>query len=148
MQPVDTKFADVKTAEGVTEEEFMRNELGMTSDTEFGRFWDKFREQFGFYISYSIQDVMRRKILFLIAFSAVFVSILSVLLIDVFVQKGSLIFIKMSEDTQIDATIRPSMGMQAAGQETEFQLNFTRIEELQEKTYQDSLKKVSDSIDE
>lgn len=40
----------------------------------------------------------RRKLLFFIAFSAVFVSILSVLLIDVFVQKGSLIFIKMSED--------------------------------------------------
>ena len=78
---------------------------------------------------------MRRKVLFFIAFSAVFVSILAVLLIDVFVQKGSLIFIKMSEDAQIDATIRPSMGMQAAGQETSFQLNFTRIEELQEKTY-------------
>ena len=33
-----------------------------------------------------------------IAFSAVFISILSMLIIDVFVKKGSLIFVKMSED--------------------------------------------------
>jgi hypothetical protein len=53
--------------------------------------------------------VFRRKLLYLIAFSAIFVSILSMLLIDVFVKKGSLIFFKMSEDIQIDAQIKPSM---------------------------------------
>ena len=36
--------------------------------------------------------------MYCIAFVAVFVSILAMLLIDVFVKKGSLIFVKMSED--------------------------------------------------
>ena len=50
-----------------------------------------------------MKDVCRKKLLFLIAFTAVFFSILSVLLIDVIVEKGSLIFVKMSEDLAIDA---------------------------------------------
>ena len=41
--------------------------------------------------------------MYIVAFSAVFISILSILLIDVFVKKGSLIFVKMSEDLEIDA---------------------------------------------
>ena len=56
-----------------------------------------------FFMLYSFQDVCRRKLLYLIAFTAVFVSILSILLIDVFVKKGSLIFVHMSEDLEIDA---------------------------------------------
>ena len=54
--------------------------------------------QLTFYIQYSLQDLTRRKAMYCIAFVAVFVSILAILLIDVFVKKGSLIFVKMSED--------------------------------------------------
>jgi hypothetical protein len=60
-------------------------------------------------LGYSYQDVFRRKGLYIVAFSAVFISILAILLIDVFVKKGSLIFVKMSEDVEIDAEIRPSI---------------------------------------
>lgn len=49
-----------------------------------------------FFISYSLLDVSRRKLLYFIAFFSVFISILSILLLDVFVKKGSLIFVKMS----------------------------------------------------
>lgn len=115
LQPDKTKFADVfdfddgikndgkpKRAkdEGIAEEDFIQNELGIDnmSNYEVLNILYLLREQASFYIHYSLQDVMRRKILFLIAFSAVFVSILATLLIDVFVQKGSLIFIKMSQD--------------------------------------------------
>ena len=62
-----------------------------------------------FLIGYSMQDIMRSKILYLIAFSSVYVSILSILLIDVFVQKGSLIFVQMSQDLEIDAVVKPSL---------------------------------------
>ena len=41
--------------------------------------------------------------MYLVAAGAVFVCILSNLLIDVIIKKGSLIFVKMSEDLQIDA---------------------------------------------
>jgi len=63
-------------------------------------------KEFGFFLQYSLQDISRRKLSYLVAFSAVFVSILSILMIDVFVKKGSLIFVKMSEDLEIDAEIR------------------------------------------
>ena len=57
----------------------------------------------GFCIHYSLKDVLRKKTMYFVAFLAVFVSILSILLIDVVVKKGSLIFVKMSEDLEIDA---------------------------------------------
>lgn len=47
--------------------------------------------------------------MYVIAFTAVFISILSILMIDVLVKKGSLIFVKMSEDIEIDAEIRPAI---------------------------------------
>ena len=88
-----------------------------------------------FYVDFISKDLMRRKLLYLIAFTAVFVSILAVLLIDVFVKKGSLIYIKMSEDLPIDAIVKSSMKRAENGQMKEFLLNYTRIEELQETEY-------------
>ena len=61
-----------------------------------------------FTILYSTKDILRRKMLFCVAFLAVFTSIFSTLIINVFVKKGSLIFVKMSEDLQIDAVIQPT----------------------------------------
>ena len=49
-------------------------------------------------LSYSLKDISRRKLLYIVAFGAVFVCILANLLIDVVVKKGSLIFVKMSEE--------------------------------------------------
>ena len=68
---------------------------------------------------------------FCIAFLAVFVCILSTLLIDVFVQKGSVLFVKMSEDLQIDAKIEPAMKQESEAEGSSgMRLNFTRINEL------------------
>ena len=62
-------------------------------------------EKMSFIIPYTSKDLARRRMLYVVAFLVVFISILSSLLIDVFVKKGSLIFIKMSEDLEIDAEI-------------------------------------------
>lgn len=69
--------------------------------------------------------------MYFVALLAVFVSILSILLIDVVVKKGSLIFVKMSEELEIDAQIRPHLKMSEQGEYTDFHINYTRIEELQ-----------------
>ena len=98
-----------------------------------------------FTISYSTKDVLRRKVLFCIAFMAVFSSIFCTLIINVFVKKGSLIFVKMSEDLQIDAVIMPSMRKsseieEASTEPNNFRFNFTRIQEMQEEAFrQDKL---------
>ena len=76
-----------------------------------------------------MKDVFRRKVMFLVAFGAVFICILANLLIDVIVKKGSLIYVKMSEDLPIDAKIRPSYRNRDKV-ENHFHINFTRIQEL------------------
>lgn len=88
--------------EGITEEEFMKAELANNQSFTIC-------QKISFFIGYALTDVLRRKTLYIVAFSAVFISILAILLIDVFVKKGSLIFVKMSEDLEIDAEIRPSI---------------------------------------
>jgi hypothetical protein len=89
-----------------------------------------------FMMRYNWKDIRRRKVLFCIAFMAVFISIFCTLVINVFVKKGSLIFVKMSEDLQIDAVIMPSMRKssdieEASTEPNNFRFNFTRIQELQ-----------------
>lgn len=95
-----------------------------------------FFKRLNFLLSYSLKDIRRRKLLFLIAFLAVFISIFCTLIVNVFVKKGSLIFVKMSEDLQIDAVILPSMrkseAEEASDEPHNFRFNFTRIQELQE----------------
>ena len=81
-----------------------------------------------FTLGYSIKDVMRRKVLFCIAFMAVFISIFCTLIINVFVKKGSLIFVKMSEDLQIDAVILPTIKKNNYRNEPNYyRFNYTRI---------------------
>jgi len=116
----------------MSEKDFLKKEFGTDIDEE-----QSIINRMPFLISYSLKDIFRRKILFLIAFSAVFVCIFCTLLIDVFVKKGSLIFVKMSEDLQIDAVVYPSMIKESIDndQTTEpnpFRLNYTRIKELQD----------------
>ena len=94
-----------------------------------------FYQKITFFLGYSLNDVFRKKALYIVAFSAVFISILSILLIDVFVKKGSLIFVKMSEDLEIDAEIRPSakhaeLNFANEIDYTNFRMNMTRIDEL------------------
>jgi hypothetical protein len=91
-------------------------------------------------MGYSFNDVFRKKTMYIVAFSAVFISILSILLIDVFVKKGSLIFVKMSEDLEIDAELRPSMkranlNLDGEIDYTDFRINMTRVDELQDQMY-------------
>ena len=67
--------------------------------------------------------------MYLFAFMAVFICIISNLLIDVIIKKGSLIFVKMSEDLQIDAQIKPAFrNRDKIG--SNFHLNFSRVEEM------------------
>jgi len=66
-----------------------------------------------------------------IAFLSVLICILSTILIDVFIVKGSTLFAKMSEDLQIDAKIFPSMKIASEAQgSSATRLNFTRIIEI------------------
>ena len=51
-------------------------------------------------------------------------------MIDVLVKKGSLIFVKMSEDLEIDAKIIPQLSLNHEGYDLPFTFNFTRIEQL------------------
>ena len=82
-------------------------------------------------IEYNYQDIMRRKAQFCLAFLAVFVCILCTLLIDVFVKKGSVVFVKMSEELQIDAKVTPSMVKSSDRFDSHnFRLNFSRVQEL------------------
>ena len=66
------------------------------------------------------------------AFIIVFVSILSSLILDVIIKKGSLIFIKMSEELEIDAEVTSQIQMSILDNTDliSFHLNFTRVEEL------------------
>lgn len=65
------------------------------------------------------------------------ISIFSTLIINVFVKKGSLIFVKMSEDLQIDAVITPTFRKREPNSDfikdpNFYRFNYTRIREIQE----------------
>jgi hypothetical protein len=63
-----------------------------------------------FFVHHAYKDVQRRKFLFCLAFSAVFLVVVSTLVINQVISKGSLIFLKISESShgEIDAVITPS----------------------------------------
>lgn len=63
-----------------------------------------------FFITHASKDVQRRKFLFFLAFMSVFLVVVSTLVINQFITKGSLLFLKMSESNhgEIDAVITPS----------------------------------------
>ena len=84
-----------------------------------------------FVLLMTLKDLKRRKLQYTLAFIVIFVSILAVLLVDVFVKKGSLIFIKLSEDLQVDAFVTPSVKQTLEGDVIDFKFNFTRIDEMQ-----------------
>ena len=71
-----------------------------------------------------MQELPRRKVLFLMAFLSVFLSTTSSMLIDVISKKGALIFVKMSETMPVDAVIRAGMKNRDK-KENDFRLNFT-----------------------
>ena len=97
-----SKFANVfkdSVDEGIDEKEFLKLELG--GDGEFEDIiinQQSLSNRLSFILTYNLNDIRRRKLLFCIAFMAVFISIFCTLIINVFVKKGSLIFVKMSED--------------------------------------------------
>ena len=127
-QPDEDKFMgafDERKVQEVHEKEFIKNELKDDSDT-----FSTFIRRVQFFMAYSFNDISRRKLLYVIAFGAVFVCILANLLIDVVIKKGSLIFVRMSEEQQIDAQIKPSFKNKDKG-ENNFHFNYTRIEELE-----------------
>jgi len=78
----------------VHEADFIKNELDEHAEINFQTLLARIQ----FFMVHSFKDIARRKLLYVIAFGAVFVCILSNLLIDVVIKKGSLIFVKMSEE--------------------------------------------------
>lgn len=130
---MENKFANVfenNIDDGIDEQDFFLQEFG--SETENIAQQQSISSRLGFIIRYNLNDIRRRKVLFCCAFLAVFVSIFCTLIINVFVKKGSLIFVKMSEDLQIDAVIMPSMRKssdieEASTEPNNFRFNFTRI---------------------
>lgn len=106
-----------------SEEEFVLKELG---GPESESYWSKIL----FFFSYNLQEARRRKCLFLFAFLAVFICVLSSLLIDVLAKKGSLIYLRMNEELPVDAHIMPSFRNRDRGEGADnFHLNFTRVME-------------------
>lgn len=63
-----------------------------------------------FFVKHSYNDIYRRKFHFLLAFCSVFLVIVSTLVVNQIISKGSIIFLKIGESThgEIDAFITPS----------------------------------------
>jgi hypothetical protein len=59
---------------------------------------------------HSYKDIFRRKFHFLLAFCSVFLVVVSTLVINQIISKGSIIFLKIAESThgEIDAFVTPS----------------------------------------
>ena len=64
----------------------------------------------GFFLKHSYNDIHRRKFHFCLAFCSVFLVVVSTLLINQIISKGSIIFLKIGESThgEIDAFITPA----------------------------------------
>ena len=63
-----------------------------------------------FFLTFASQEVKRRKFHFLLAFCSVFLVVVSTLVINQIISKGSIIFLKIAEAThgEIDAFVTPS----------------------------------------
>jgi len=87
-----------------------------------------------FFMSFAVTEAKRRKFHFVLAFCSVFLVVVSTLVINQIISKGSIIFLKISESThgEIDAFVTPSadiVGRTSDGIEYEMGslLNFTAI---------------------
>lgn len=84
-----------------SEQEFI-TEQGITdpSVTEASRF----------FIAHSYKDIYRKKLHYLLSFCSVFLVVVSTLVINQIISKGSIIFLKIAESThgEIDAFVTPS----------------------------------------
>lgn len=83
---------------------------------------------------HSYKDIFRRKFHFLLAFCSVFLVVVSTLVINQIISKGSIIFLKIAESThgEIDAFVTPSadiVGKTLEGLEIEIPalLNYTAV---------------------
>ena len=63
-----------------------------------------------FFIKHAYNDIFRRKFHFILAFCSVFLVVVSTLVVNQIISKGSIIFLKLGESThgEIDAFITPS----------------------------------------
>ena len=63
-----------------------------------------------FFVKHAYNDIWRRKFHFVLAFCSVFLVVVSTLVVNQIISKGSIIFLKLGESThgEIDAFITPS----------------------------------------
>lgn len=63
-----------------------------------------------FFVKHAYNDIYRRKFHFVLAFCSVFLVVVSTLVVNQIISKGSIIFLKLGESThgEIDAFITPS----------------------------------------
>jgi hypothetical protein len=85
----------------VSVDQFLRNEQMETQNIS---------QAMQFFLQHSYKDVFRRKFHFLLAFCSVFLVVVSTLVINQIISKGSIIFLKIAEGNhgEIDAIITPS----------------------------------------
>ena len=85
----------------VSEDQFMLNE-GMESQN--------LSQVSMFFVKHAYNDIFRRKFHFVLAFCSVFLVVVSTLVVNQIISKGSIIFLKKGESThgEIDAFITPS----------------------------------------
>jgi len=112
---------------GITEDDFLQNENLQQSNMG---------EMATFFMSFAVTEAKRRKFHFILAFCSVFLVVVSTLVINQIISKGSIIFLKISESThgEIDAFVTPSadiVGRTSDGIEYEMGslLNFTAIQD-------------------
>jgi hypothetical protein len=93
-------------------------------------------EAASFSFAFAQKEAARRKFHFILAFCSVFLVVVSTLVINQIISKGSIIFLKISESThgEIDAFVTPSsdiIGQTSDGIEYEMGslLNFTAVNE-------------------
>lgn len=92
----------------------------------------------GLFTGYAVQDIMRNKCHFCLAFGSVFVVVLSILIVQTIVSMGPLVFLSLGQKTngEIDAIFSPiSPGVHTATDYAAYQslgqfLNYTQVTEL------------------
>lgn len=116
----------------VSETEFMENEKMESAD---------FKQVLNYFIKHAYKDIFRRKFHFILAFCSVFLVVVSTLVINQIISKGSIIFLKIGESShgEIDAFITPAAGIvKETIDKVEYDmgalLNYTSVNEYYQET--------------
>ena len=100
-----------------------------------------FKQVLNYFIKHAYKDIFRRKFHFILAFCSVFLVVVSTLVINQIISKGSIIFLKIGESShgEIDAFITPAAGIvKETIDKVEYDmgalLNYTSVNEYYQET--------------